>query len=1239
MLRTTAGQVLVNDTLPEDMQDWGRVLDKKGINELLRQVAQRHPEKYPEISKKLNDVGRTVATEFGGYSFGLEHLATSKIAQQNRIAIRAKLKTILDNDDLTPKQRNDQIIRAVGSGQQKAIDDVFDEAVAANNPLAMQVVSGSRGNKMNMATLLSGDSLYADHHDNVIPLPVLSSYSEGLKPSEYWAATYGARRGTLATKFAVRDAGYLSKQLNQINHRLMVVGDDDPRDLPMRGLPVDTDDPDNEGALLAHDVGPYKRNTVLSPKMLAHLKQLKHDRILVRSPVVGGSPDGGVYARDVGVRERGVLPGRGEMVGLTAAQALSEPLSQGQLSAKHSGGVAGQEKAVGGFKLVDQMVQVPTTFAGGATHSEHDGIIQSVDPAPAGGHHVWVNNEQHFVPRDRELKVKRGDTVEAGDVLSSGYPNPDKVVEHKGIGEGKRYFVQAFHGAMKDAGMKASRRNIELLARGLINHVQLTDEFADYVPEDVVPYSTMEHLYQPRDDRQTVATGPHAVGKYLEKPVLHYSVGTKIRPSVLKELTHFGVKDVEVHDKPPPFQPHMVRGMYSLQNDPDWMTRMYGSGLKDSLLDGTARGSTSDELGTSFVPSLTRAVDFGRIGNMQTPEAGTAPPPEGVPMPSLQPLKPTGMPKMPGMKMADDEFDLLKSAGVDSTVKPNTGSSTGGMAPVAPIKAAPGTKPPDDRTPSPTSLAKPALPATPLGIPPKQPPSPMPGSPEPQAPAPAGQVNPQRAAIMRGASGLLQPGDDPRQVSQFVAGHEDPDQFQAGRGGAFGAATRFGSLFDSDAISSLTGGKPRNTLPGQSGSLLGGAENYTPHTWGPAVPKAVPQPSGVPSTAAAGLGVVTSPLGASLAAQLPGWLGRNASKVLRVAPPLYAAMEGISGLSQTSEENRAKAEWILGDAVTGLRPDGQEPGTFGAIKHFAASPGKTVAATGQALLDSGNTAHGASDDELRMDAHAKARDRYRLEELEAKKANPATPLTPEEAAVHARLSDPLYFNTPQSFGRVGGTFGQLENMLATDSNAGQRSLLGGRAFQTDATRAGDYKHLHDTHLRQLRDEAKAKQEGAAIASAADPVVALGQAMQPQMHSTIVPSGGVPLTSQQLLTAQNAIQAMPAGPAREAASQALQKRQQDDEIGRKKALRDKNVSDEIDFRANQEFNYAVAGDRERESRTPEYYSGLRYAIRKKHEKAMEEEIAKFQSRPLSRDPGSQRPPTDHTTPFYPAVRGR
>jgi hypothetical protein len=549
-------------------------------------------------------------------SFGMSHLKKSEAALKVQARIKSQLNSILTDEKLSDKERAEKIILAVdkeGATQEK---DVLEEARQKGNPLALQVLSGTRGKPMNLASLLASDMLYSDHRDEVIPIPVLRSYSEGLSPEEYWAGTYGARRGIIATKFATQEAGFLSKQLNQAGHRLVVMDEDSPEEQQdnVRGLVVDTDDMDNEGALLARDIGPYKRNTPLTPKILKHISRLGNKRILVRSPIIGGSPEGGVYARDVGVRENGGLPGRGEQVGLQAAQALSEPISQGQLSAKHSGGIAGKEKAVGGFQYINQLIQTPKTFLGGAAHSTKDGVVQNIEDAPAGGKYVYIDGERHYVGAGYELKIKKGDSVEAGDVISDGTPNPAIITQYKGVGEGRRYFVNEFKKSMANSGMFGHRRNIELLARGLINHVKLTAETEDNVPDDVIPYSTLEHTYKPRENHQ-ILDPKKALGQYLERPVLHYTIGTKIRPSMLKDFNDFGVKNLTVHSEPPPFEPYMVRGMYQLQHDPDWMTQMYGSGLKKSLLTSVHHGATSEERGTSFVPSLAIGTDFGDVPN------------------------------------------------------------------------------------------------------------------------------------------------------------------------------------------------------------------------------------------------------------------------------------------------------------------------------------------------------------------------------------------------------------------------------------------------------------------------------------------------------------------------------------------------------------------------------------------------------------------------------------------------
>lgn len=616
----TVGQILVKEAIPPELWREDLVLDKKGLRQLLEIVAKQSPDKYRDISFRLNQLGRDAAYTSGGNSFGPKDMRRAASAIALRAKLQPKINAVLDDDSLTEQQRAAALIKLAGSAMDQDREDVYAESIKEKNPLGMQLLGAGRGNKATLRSMRGSDWLYQDHRGSTIPVPVTRSYSQGLSPLEYWAGTYGARMGVLATKFATADAGYFGKQLNQITHRNIVTAlDRDGDPVTTIGLPTTVDDNDNEGALLAKEAGGYARNTVLTPKILRDLQKRGIKNILVRSPMVSGAPDGGILARDAGIREFGDLPAIGESVGQTAAQALGEPVSQGQLSQKHSGGVAGEANALSGFEYLNALIQVPKKFRGGAAHSELDGVVHAVDAAPAGGHFVTIGDKQHYVAAGFDPIVKVGDKVEAGDVISNGTPNPAIITRYKGIGEGRKYFASAFVQAMRDGGMSGNRRNVELLARGLINHVRLTDEIGDFAPDDVVPYSSLEHSYQPREGFQAVDPR-RAVGKYLERPYLHYSIGTQVKPSMVKTFGEFGVNSLDVHNEPPPFEPEMIRGMANLHHDPDWMTRMFGSGLKGSFLDSVHRGGTSDAAGTSFVPSRAKAVDFGHAGKVMSPD-------------------------------------------------------------------------------------------------------------------------------------------------------------------------------------------------------------------------------------------------------------------------------------------------------------------------------------------------------------------------------------------------------------------------------------------------------------------------------------------------------------------------------------------------------------------------------------------------------------------------------------------
>lgn len=619
MLKTTMGQVLINEALPADMRDYNRVLDKKTMGTLATQLAKQHPDNYRDTMKRLHDVALDAAYTTNGLSVGLNDIKPSLAAKHTQLHVRQQLQRILADKTLDDKQRNLKILQLQSSAQTQLVNDVYDEAMGSGNPLAHQVIGSGVGNKFQLNSLLGADMQYLDHRSEPIPIPVTHGYSQGLTPVEYFAGAFGTRKGVIDLKSATADAGYYGKQLTQMAHRLLVT-DVDEADTERnataheRGFPTDVDDVDNEGAMLSRAVGPYKRNTVLTPKILQDIKGMGVKDILVRSPIVGGPEDGGVYANDVGYREKGRVPPIGDYVGIAAAQALSEPTTQAQISSKHSGGVGGAG-GIAGFKALNALVQVPKKYPDGATHSQTDGRVQEIRPAAQGGFYVQVNGQDHYVPTGRNVSVKKGDELEAGDVVSDGMPSPAEIVQHKGIGEGRRYFVTAMRQVMKNSNIPVHRRNVELLSRGLINHVRLTDEHGDYSPDDVVPYSMLERNWAPRDG-SVLGTPGSLAGHYLEQPVLHYSIGTKIGKNVTTNLKQYGINAVQAHKEPPPFKPEMVRGMANISNDPDWMTRMLGSYQEKGLMDSVHRGATSDTNSSSYVPALARGETFGVTGTV-----------------------------------------------------------------------------------------------------------------------------------------------------------------------------------------------------------------------------------------------------------------------------------------------------------------------------------------------------------------------------------------------------------------------------------------------------------------------------------------------------------------------------------------------------------------------------------------------------------------------------------------------
>ena len=103
-----------------------------------------------------------------------------------------------------------------------------------------------------------------------------------------------------------------------------------------------------------------------------------------------------------------------------------------------------------------------------------------------------------------------------------------------------------------------------------------------------------------------------AVGQYLESPVLHYTLGTRITNKVAKQLKDFDVESVMAHPQPLGFTPNMVSLTKVPEHEDDWMARLGSSYLKPRLLEDVHRGAVSKVHGLNPLPGLAKGTEFGR---------------------------------------------------------------------------------------------------------------------------------------------------------------------------------------------------------------------------------------------------------------------------------------------------------------------------------------------------------------------------------------------------------------------------------------------------------------------------------------------------------------------------------------------------------------------------------------------------------------------------------------------------
>lgn len=551
---TTLGRAIVNGVLPEPIRDNDIFLDKKGLNNLLKEIAEKYKDKFGEVVDALKDLGNQHSFKTG-FSVGMADIKPLENVR-NKVVLKAQ-KAIGD------RKTDDRVIKAFTAANDLYNKEMLKEMEKRDNALYHMSVSGAKGNASNLRQITTTPNLVQDHTGAVVPEPIFKSYSEGLDAAGYWSSMYGARAGTIGRSLQSAVPGYFSKRLvSSVMGNTITMEDCGTN----KGIDEEIDSEDIFGRLLAagNDARIGKKNDIVDNLLINKARKLKKDKLLVRSPLTCEAPEG-TCAACFGKMADGEKLNVGDNVGTIAAQALSEPVMQMGMNAFHTGGVAGAGAGIAavaqGYERIAQLLEMPEIVKGKSTLSTVDGKVSNIEANPAGGSFVYVGETKHFVPQGRAVIVKKGQEVKRGDQLSDGVAKPQEVLDLKGVDATRRYLTDE----LKKAYTQPIKKNIfEAVVKEMTNTTQVINpgdstefEFGDYAPLNKI--------------ESVNSSG----GDIAHSPILK---GINTLPLVSE----------------------------------DWMARLGTRDLAKTIREGASRAWSSDIHGTHPIPAYVYGAEFGQ---------------------------------------------------------------------------------------------------------------------------------------------------------------------------------------------------------------------------------------------------------------------------------------------------------------------------------------------------------------------------------------------------------------------------------------------------------------------------------------------------------------------------------------------------------------------------------------------------------------------------------------------------
>ncbi len=475
IIETTAGRVIFNEIVPEEIPYINELLRKKKIISIIGMIYRKvGNQKTAIFLDKLKELGFKHATE-GGLSVNIDDIevpSTKKRIIEEALAKVDSIEKQKSRGIISENERYNKVIDNWTHVRDQVKNDLMDNLRKSKkgfNSLHMMIDSGARGSAEQVSQLAGMRGLMQKPQKSltgqageIIENPIIANFKEGLSILEYFISTHGARKGLADTALKTADAGYLTRRLVDVAQDVIITEKDCGT---IRGVYTealkegeDVKEPLAErilGRVSTHDVvNPLTKEIIvktgdeIDEDKVKIISELPITGVEIRSVLTCESKRGvctKCYGRDLST---GKMVNVGEAVGIIAAQSIGEPGTQLTLRTFHIGGTAS--------KIVTQS-EITSKFEGKVVF-ENFKIVEYITPADV--QHISLSRNgvinivddkkniltKYQVPYGSKLKVKHNEKVTKDQKLYEWDPyNSVIVAEHNGtlkyhdLEEGKQY--------------------------------------------------------------------------------------------------------------------------------------------------------------------------------------------------------------------------------------------------------------------------------------------------------------------------------------------------------------------------------------------------------------------------------------------------------------------------------------------------------------------------------------------------------------------------------------------------------------------------------------------------------------------------------------------------------------------------------------------------------------------------------------------------------------------------------